>query len=344
VSQSGPYDHERDGAATAAETIDFSGVEWDWPETAGALALAPEPLPAPAPEPAETEPALRVRPLPRRAPPRLKRRRGFVTVPRMAWPEARGRATAAMLPREERARARRARRIAALVVVACVSVIVLLLTAFGTQTPQAVGTTGPAPAGRLLPAGPPVPEVIATRDSLRLDLPVNQHRLTAIGYHASGTAALALDPVGTQANAGLFQRLLHRFFGQGSSDVRYYLIGGGSGAQTGGLDVGAPVGTDVYSPVDGTVVGLSDFILDGKKYGARIDIQPLGNPGVVVDITDVSADPSLTVGSNVTAARTKIGRLIDLSAVETAGLARYTQDKGQHVHLEVHPAASLVSP
>jgi hypothetical protein len=262
----------------------------------------------------------------------------------MAWPEAHGRATNAMLRREERARARRARRIAALVIVACVSLIVLLLTAFGTSTPPTVGATGPAPAERLLPAGPPEPEVIATRDSLRIDLPVNQDRLTAIGYHGSGSDALALQPVGTQANAGLFQRLLHRFFGQSDSGIRFYLLGGGAGPQTGGLDVGAPVGTDVYSPVDGTVVGISAFILDARAYGSRIDIQPLGNPGVVVGVTDLRPDPALTVGSNVTAARTKIGRLIDLSAVEQAGLARYTQDKGQHVHIEVHPAGSLLTP
>ena len=38
------------------------------------------------------------------------------------------------------------------------------------------------------------------------------------------------------------------------------------------------------------------------------------------------------------------GRVVDLSPVERAGLARYTQDEGQHVHLEVHPAASLAAP
>ncbi|TMJ95875.1 MAG: M23 family metallopeptidase [Actinobacteria bacterium] len=333
MSPSGPYDHEGDGAAAAAGAIDFGIPDWDWPETDGALALAPEPAGA------EWD----LRPEERDSRPRLLRRRGFVTVPRMAWPEAPGLATHSML-REERARARRARRIAALVIVACVSLVVLLLTAFGTGAPQSVGATGPAPAERLLPGGPPEPEVIATRDSLRIDLPVSQDRLTAIGYHASGTATLALHPVGAQANAGLFQRLVHRLFGQGDTGIRYYLLGGGSGPQTAGLDVGAPVGTDVYSPVDGTVVGISDFILNGRKYGSRIDIQPLGNPGVVVDVTDLRPDPALTVGSTVTAARTKIGRLIDLSSVEQAGLARYTQDKGQHVHLEVHPAASLVTP
>jgi hypothetical protein len=40
------------------------------------------------------------------------------------------------------------------------------------------------------------------------------------------------------------------------------------------------------------------------------------------------------------AARSKLGRLIDLSAVERAGLARYTQDEGQHVHIEARRAST----
>ncbi len=66
-------------------------------------------------------------------------------------------------------------------------------------------------------------------------------------------------------------------------------------------------------------------------------------PGVVVTLENLRADPGLTVGSTVSAGKSKIGRVIDLSQVERAGLARYTQDKGQHVHLEVHPAAALTS-
>jgi murein DD-endopeptidase MepM/ murein hydrolase activator NlpD len=249
-----------------------------------------------------------------------------------------------MLRKEERARARRARRLAALVTVACVCLVVLLLTAFGMESPTPVSATGPAPAGRLLPSGPPRPEVIAMRGTLRVQLPIEQQHVTAIGYHASGGGALALDPVGTQANASAFRRLVHKLFGQDTSGVSYYLLDGGVGPQTGGLDVGAPAGTDVYAPVDGTVVGIADYILDGKRYGVRIDLQPSGNPGVVVSLTNVRADPALRVGSTVTAAHTKVGGVIDTTRAERAGLAQYTQDRGQHVHVEVHPAASLASP
>jgi murein DD-endopeptidase MepM/ murein hydrolase activator NlpD len=262
----------------------------------------------------------------------------------MAWPQAPGLATRSAQRERERARARRARRIAALVVVASVALVILLLTAFGTEATESSTPTGPAPAGRLLPSGPPQPQVVAMLDSLRIELPIAQGRVTAIGYHAAGPEALELEPVGEQKNAGLFTRVVDKLFRQASSGLEYYLLEGGVGSQTGGLDVGAPADTDVYAPVDGTVITISDQVVNGKVYGVRIDIQPSGNPGYVVTVSDLRPDPSLTVGTTVEAARSKIGRVVDLSPVESAGLARYTQDKGQHVHIEVRPAASLSSP
>jgi murein DD-endopeptidase MepM/ murein hydrolase activator NlpD len=317
------YDQEHEAPATRGNVVDLWGVEEDWEfPTQGALALKLEPV-----APAQEAPT-------------------FVTVPRMATTEAPGFAGRARQRQrdEARAKARRARRTAALVVIACGCLVALLLTAFGRGGETAITITGPAPASRLLPAGPPRPEIVATQDSLRIQLPVNQSRVTAIGYHASGALALPLEPVGTQANAGLAERLFHRLFGTSGSDVRYYILDGGVGADTGGLDVGAPVDTDVYAPVDGSVIAITDNVVNGQVYGVRIDIQPSGSPGVVVSLSNLRADPALTVGSTVSSGTTKIGRVIDLSDVERAGLARYTQDNGQHVHIEVQPATSLTSP
>ena len=274
----------------------------------------------------------------------LKGEPTFVSVREMAWPEVQGLAARAALREQERARARRARRIAALAVVTTVVVATSLLTAFGTGGRPLTDTTGPAPSQRLLPSGPPRPQIVAVRETLRIQLPIDQARVTAIGYHASGAGVLALEPLGTQANAGILRRLRDRLFGEDVSALRYYLLEGGVGAKTGGMDVGAPPGTDVYAPVDGTVIAISDRILDGKRAGVRIDVQPAGNPSLVVSLTNLTPDPALTVGSTVAAARTKIGRVIDLTKVERAALARFTQDEGQHVHLEVRTAASLGSP
>jgi murein DD-endopeptidase MepM/ murein hydrolase activator NlpD len=146
-----------------------------------------------------------------------------------------------------------------------------------------------------------------------------------------------MRPVGHQVNQGLVGRVARSLFGSGgSSGLRYYVLGGGSGPDTASLDVGAPVGTDVYSPVDGTVVGITPYILAGRHMGARVDIQPSGNPSVVVSLTHLRPDPNLTVGSTVTATTSKVGTILDFTSVERQALAQVTQDAGNHVALAVY--------
>jgi hypothetical protein len=291
--------------------------EWDF-ETDGALALD------------RSRSALQVEP-------------SFVTVPRM--PPTSGHALAVRRRRAEVAAARRKRRLVGLLLLAAVALITLLLTAFGSGNgTRAVATTAPAPSTRLLPSGPPQPQVVAMWESLRLELPIAQARVTAIGYHASGDGALALDPVGHQVNQGLISRMARHLFGGGGTGLRYYVLDGGTGPTTAALDVGAAPRTDVYSPVDGTIVGITPYILDGKKYGARIDIQPSGNPSIVVSLTHLTPDPSLTVGSTVASTTSKVGTVVDFAGVEHQALSRYTPDAGNHVSLSVHPAAALSFP
>ena len=136
-------------------------------------------------------------------------------------------------------------------------------------------------------------------------------------------------------------RFAHKIFGGGHGGFVYYQLGGG---QTAVLDVGAAPGTDVYAPVDGTIVGISDYILNGRPYGSLIDIQPSAAPSLVVSLTHLIPDPALTVGSMIAASNTKVGRVIDLSGVEKQALSRYTQDAGNHVAIELRPAATLTLP
>lgn len=255
----------------------------------------------------------------------------------MPAPRARRHARA----RQQRVAARRVRRVAGLVVASAALLVTLLLSAFASNGPTTVAAIVPAPAKRLLPPGPPRPQVVALRGTLRLHLPIAQTRVTAIGYHATQNGALALEPLGRQANAGLLSRVARRLFGSGQGGISYYVLGGNGGPTTSVLDVGAPPETDVYSPVDGTVVGITDYVISGRKLGARIDVQPSGAASIVVSLTHLRPDPALTVGSSVTAATSKLGTVLDFSRVERQALARYTQDAGNHVSVEVHPAATL---
>lgn len=213
----------------------------------------------------------------------------------------------------------------------------LILTAFGSGSSRVLQPLG-GPS-RLLQASRPAPQVLATTGALRLQLPVA--RPTAVGFHSAGDGAVALVPVGHQGNEGGLAHLFHKLFGGGGSGPTWYELGGETGRPTSAVDVGAAPGTDVYAPVDGTVVGVTPYVLDGHAYGVRVDLQPQTTPSVVVSLTHVRVDPSITVGTQVVAGVSKLGNVVDVSSVERQALARYTQDAGNNVSLEVRPAATL---
>ena len=229
-----------------------------------------------------------------------------------------------------------------LVALALGILVILAVAAFRPDGRPSIGPPSPASATRLLPPPPPTGLAIAQYGRLRVASPVNESVVTAVGYHGAGNDALPFEPVGRQANVGAATRVLHRIFGGGGSGgVVYYQLGGGQGPSTGAVDVGAAPGTDVYSPTDGTIVGLRDYVLNGKKYGSVIDIEPAGEPSVVLSVSHVQVDPSLTVGSPIAASTSRIGRLVDLSRAEHLALARYTRDAGNYVELVLRPAGSV---
>jgi hypothetical protein len=239
--------------------------------------------------------------------------------------------------REVRA-ARRARRFALLALLAIVLVIALLLTAFGggkTQQLRQLAVVNVAATAQTRP----YPQIVAMRGAIRLQMPIPQTHFTAIGYHSASDGSLTLSPVGRQGNQGLVQRVFHAIFGGGGGHPVWYQLDSGA---TSALDVGAAPGTDVYSPVDGTIVGISPYVVAGHRYGERIDIQPQNSPSLVVSLTQLRADPQLSVGSDVISGATKVGVVADLARIERQALARYTNDAGNHVSVEIRRASTLV--
>ena len=232
----------------------------------------------------------------------------------------------------------RARLLVVLAAVGVLALVTLLLTAFGS------GTQAPSGNLALVPTTPigterPNPEVLATVGNLRVQLPVAESAVTAIGYHGARDGALELDPVGRQANEGLLLRLWRTIAGAPADGPVWYQLSGAAGPGRHVLDVGAATGTDVYAPIDGTVVAIADDILDGVVVGARIDIRPTQAPAVVVSLRNLRPDAALSVGSPVVAARSKVGSVADVAAVERQALAAYARDKGNNVSVTVYPAA-----
>jgi hypothetical protein len=229
----------------------------------------------------------------------------------------------------------RARRLAVIGIVAALALVTLILTAFGSGSPGPVAST--TAASPVASGVQPEPEILATVSNLQLRLPIAGEAVTAIGFHGADAGAMTLKPVGRQANEGLLARLWRRIAGSSQAGPTWYQLSGGPGTEV--LDVGATPGTDVYSPVDGTVVSISDFVIDGKAYGSQIDVRPSAAPALIVTLSHLAADPSLAVGSPVLASSSKLGTVVDVATVERQALAKHARARGNNVAIDVHPAA-----
>ena len=221
------------------------------------------------------------------------------------------------------------------IVLAAVVVVVLHS---GSSSRDTSGIASPH-SPQLAPNAPPSPpQTLATVSGLSLEVPVSAGRITAIVYHATGaTNAIPLSPAGTQKNAGFLARLGNRLFGSGGGPS-YYIDSSGDGADTGSVDVGAPAGTDVYSPVDGTVVSVQPYVLNGKARGSIVQIRPSDLAAVIVTVGNLDQHLAVDVGSPVHASQTLLGKIVDLSKLLHQTVANYTSDSGNHVSMQVSPA------
>jgi hypothetical protein len=224
-------------------------------------------------------------------------------------------------------------------VAALVAVVVLttLLRSGSGTTSQGVA---PANSAQLAPDGPPQVQTLAMAGGLSLDVPISQGRITAIVYHATGAAdAIALQPVGRQRNEGFLARLGDSLFGNGAhTGPSYFIDGGGSGPDTSSVDIGAPAGTGVYAPVDGVVVSVRPYVLNGLQRGSIVQIRPDAAPAVIITVGNLSRHLGIDVGSAVKASQTRLGSIIDLSKLLDQTVARYTSDAGNHTSIQISPA------
>lgn len=166
------------------------------------------------------------------------------------------------------------------------------------------------------------PENVALADAegLALRLPFPRDVVTAIAFHPVETSgSVALDPRG-----GVDHEVIPRR--------------GRSGPETAALDVGAPAGTAVYAPVSGVVAVVRPYEVAGKEIGYEMAIAPAAAAGLFLRITHLDAPRGFDVprvGDPVTAGVTRLGRVADFSAVVDQEISQYTNDSGNHVHMEV---------
>jgi hypothetical protein len=215
--------------------------------------------------------------------------------------------------------------------------VTVLLTAFGSGG----ASRGTAPLENVVSADAaavrPQPQVLASVGNLNLQLPVATPALTAIGFHGSNDGSLSLQPAGRQANEGLLARVWRGIVGARRESPRWYQLEGGPQG-TNVLDVGTAPGTDVYSPVDGSVIAVSDLVIGGIQVGSRIDLRPSLAPSVMVSVMNVKPDQWIAVGTPVVAAKSKLGTAVDVAAVEKQALAAHAPDGGNNVSVAVYPS------
>ena len=219
---------------------------------------------------------------------------------------------------------------------------VTLHSGSGSPSPSLASVATPT----AVPDGQPAVETLATYGSdngLVLRVPIRQQRITAIVYHGVGASGVVpLQPAGHQINAGFLARISDRLFGSSSTPgPRYYVNGDDAGPDTGSVDVGAPAGTTVWSPVDGVVAAIRPYELDGHVYGTVVQIRPDSAPAVTITLHALQPlkDSPVQVGDQVTASRTALGTIEDLSNVLDQTVAQYTSDAGNHVAVSLGPSA-----
>ena len=237
---------------------------------------------------------------------------------------------------------RRARLLAALLLAGAIAALTLGSTLRNNGSHVEAGPIMPR---SVLPAGPPTPQVLASQGGLRLFVPIEQDRITAIAYHqVAGSRAFSLEPSGRQANADLARRLWRRVFGDSSGGMRYFV----SDNSTDAVDVGARANTRIYAPVDGQIASVTPEVIAGKPAAVTVGISPTDDPSVVVYVGHVSAAASssgaLRVGDSVSASRTPLGNVADMSKLEISDLRKYVSDSGNNAQVWVEPAPTLAIP
>jgi hypothetical protein len=229
---------------------------------------------------------------------------------------------------------RRDRRaiISAAIPLAAVAILALVLS-LGRDggSSEAAGplATPVAPPPESAAGAPPPQVVIARGEGVEVHLPINPDRVTAAMFHpVNDSAGVALEATG-------------------SLEIHEADRGDRTGPETAGLDVGAPAGTTVYSPVDGVIAGVGDYVVSGRIEGYEVVLAPsVAASGLVLRLTHLDEPvnaPRPSVGTPVRAGATPLGRVRDFSPVARQEIAEFTNDSGNHVHMElVRTEADLI--
>lgn len=197
------------------------------------------------------------------------------------------------------------------------------------------------------PTTPGPTPTFASYKKLKLRLPVRAKSLTEVGFHqaAYGYAVPMKTPLkDAKLSSASNHRGTNRKIAAQPTGPDAVLIGKvlrmwrpRPGRPDTAVDVGAKPGTNVFAPVDGTVVKVKRYKLYGKWDDYEIHIRPDGYENldvVLIHVKNVTCAP----GDRVTSGETRIAAVRKLSDKFYDQLASYTKGGGDHVHLQINDA------
>ncbi|MBE3066674.1 MAG: hypothetical protein IMZ73_04455 [Chloroflexi bacterium] len=180
---------------------------------------------------------------------------------------------------------------------------------------------------------------LAWAGEVQIMLPIYEQQVTAIGYHpVDDCNVVSLSPNGRQVNDSIFSSLGRLSSGEGPG---YFVMEVGSrpGSTSNSMDVGAPAGTCVFAPVDGTIAGIRSYNLQGQCPDTEIKIQPLNQSNVMVVMTHMG-NIQATLGQPLKAGVTRMGSVRQLDGCLEQQLGHFTYDSGNHLHMQVEAAVN----
>jgi biotin carboxyl carrier protein len=252
-------------------------------------------------------------------------------------------------------------------------VIVALFVVAGivfSSIQQAPRVPHPDPVTTSMPILEETP-LFATCASLRLRLPVPAEAVTAVAFHQSAldhaAPMVSLVPDRGLAEAARLAKARKAAAAQAAAATSTAQVAtegpppvadadgtwtgrvirlwreGRSGKPETAVDVGAPAGTAVVSPVGGKVVYIRTYKLYGKFNDFEIHISPTTEPKLDVVIIHVD-DVRVSIGDTVEAGITRIASVRKLSGLTSMQIAKYAGDGGDHAHLQVNrmPAPGML--
>ncbi len=224
---------------------------------------------------------------------------------------------------------------ASMVVLALVALAVTLVSSRTTSSPLLDDSTMSASremAALQQPRGVALAEV----EGIRLMLPIYEEVVTAVGYHpVNAEGVISLEPMGVRLNSSAFEKGLVQIFSDGDSPG-YFIMEDDKelGSSTASMDIGAPAGSVVYAPVDGTIASIRSYDLRGTCPDTEIRIQAQGQASMIVVLTHID-NPEAALGQPVRAGVSRLGSVRKMDGCYQQQLGRYTYDDGNHLHVQV---------